>query len=739
MIDRRGLLIGGGAGLGLTVAWGVWPRDYPARLPTAPVEQAFGGWLTIAGDGRVMVALPQTEMGQGSWTALAQIVADELGADWRTVGAMPAPITPFYANPIGLDSLLEGMPAALPAVWRDGAGADPAPMLTAGSSSIRMFEEPARAAAATARALLCQAAAARWLVAAADCTTRDGFVVHGPRRLRFAELAEAAAHQAPPARPPIGQGGAGRLMGQPLPRLDSPAKVDGSASFTADIRLPDMVHAAIRQGPIGDSHLVAIDRAAGMAVRGVVAIVEQPDTERPRWVAAVAATGWAAQRALDAIKPRFATTGARIDDAAVATALAGALADKGRRIAGEGDPDDVPAAARTLTADYRVAAGVHAAIETPAAVAAYADGRLQCWVQTQAPGLARRVAARAAGLSERQVVIHVMPVGGGFGAGLDHDVVAQAVVLAMRLKRPVNLMWSRGEALLHDRYRPPAAARMTARLGAGAAILGWRASIATPPVGAGLVERLRPDGLSALALRLDPADRYAVAGAAPPYRLPAWAVDHHVADLPLPTGHLRGGAHGYTCFFTECFLDEIAHEAGVEPLSWRIGMLGQNPRLARCLSTAASLGGWEGGIAGSGQGIAAHAFRGSSIAVMAEAHWREGRPVVDRLVAAVDCGRIVNPDLGRQQVEGGLIFGLAHALGAATGFARGLATTRGFDTLWLPRLADTPDITVELIRSDEAPGGVAELAVPPVAPAIANAVRAATGYRIRTLPLRMVP
>ena len=736
MIDRRRLLIGGGAGLGLTVAWGLWPRDYPARLPTVPGEQAFGGWLTIASDGRVMVALPQTEMGQGSWTALAQVVADELGADWRTVGAMPAPITPFYANPIGLDSLLEGMPAALPAAWRDGVGADPAPMLTAGSSSIRMFEAPARAAAATARALLTQAAAVRWSVAAADCTTRDGFVVHGTQRLRFAELAEAAVHQAPPARPPVGQGGAGRLMGQPLPRLDSPAKVDGSANFTADIRLPDMVHAAIRQGPIGDSRLIAIDRAAGEAVRGVVAIVEEPDAEKPRWVAAVAVTGWAAQQALDALRPRFATMGPRLDDAAIAMALAKALADKGRWIAGEGDPDDVPAGARTLTADYRVAAGVHAAIETPAAVAAFADGQLQCWVQTQAPGLARRIAARAAGLSERQVVSPVMPVGGGFGAGLDHDVVAQAVMLAMRLKRPVNLMWSRGESLLHDRYRPPAAARMTARLGAGGAILGWRASIATPPVGAALVERLRPGGLSALALRLDPADRYAVAGAAPPYRLPAWAVDHHVADLPLPTGHLRGGAHGYSCFFTECFLDEIAHEAGVEPLSWRIGMLGQNPRLARCLSTAASLGGWEGGIAGSGQGITAHAFRGSVIAVMAEAHWREGRPVVDRLVAAVDCGRIVNPDLVRQQIEGGLIFGLAHALGAATGFDRNLATVRGFDRLGLPRLADTPDLTVELIRSDEAPGGVSELAVPPVAPAIANALAASTGLRARTLPLR---
>ena len=306
------------------------------------------------------------------------------------------------------------------------------------------------------------------------------------------------------------------------------------------------------------------------------------------------------------------------------------------------------------------------------------------------------------------------------------------------MKRPVSVTWSRGEALLHDRYRPPALAKMAARLGRNGAIMGWQAKIAAPVTGRMLAAALRPEAIAGLALRLDPADRYVAGGATPPYRIPALAIDHHPAETGVPTGHLRGGAHGYTCFFTECFLDELAHAAQSEPVSYRIGMLGGEPRLARCLSTAASLGGWDGGVPGSGQGIAAHAFRGSYIAVMAEAHRGDGgRTIVDRLVAAVDCGRVTNPDLVRQQIEGGLVFGLAQALGASTGFQRGLATARGFDTLWLPRLADTPDITVELIRSEEAPGGVAELAVPPVAPAIANALQASTGHRIRRLPLRM--
>ena len=332
-------------------------------------------------------------------------------------------------------------------------------------------------------------------------------------------------------------------------------------------------------------------------------------------------------------------------------------------------------------------------------------------------------------------MVHPLPVGGGFGAALDSGAAEQAAVLAVKLRRPVSVQWSRSQALLHDPVRPPAIGRLSARLGAGGALLGWQARIATPPAGRALAERLRPGVAAAAALRLDATDGYAIGGATPPYRMAAYAIDHHPAGIALPTGYARAGMHAVTCFFTESFLDELAHMAQAEPLSYRIGLLGGQPRLARCLSTAAALGGWEGGTPGTGQGIAAHAFRGSYAAVMAEARMDGGRPVVERLVAAVDCGRIVNPDLVRQQVEGGLVFGLAHALGAATGYARGLATARGFGDLNLPRLADTPDITVELIRSGEEPGGASEIAVPPVAPAIANALWSATGYRIRTLPL----
>jgi len=728
-IDRRKVLVGGGAGIGLVVAWALWPRSYRPNFAVAPGETALGAWLKIGDDGHVTVAIPQLEHGQGVYTALAQIVADELGADWRTVGVEAAPLNPLYANPLALDFLFEGTFARLPDDLRQAFAERAGLIVTGGSTSIRMFEEGCRTAGAAARALLCKAAARRWDVAWTDCTVDAGFVLHGGTRLRFAALAAAAAGEEVPDPLPIGVQGAGKLTGRTVPRLDVPSKVDGSAGFAADIRLPDMVHAALRQGPIGDSRLVRVDRAAADRIRGVLAVVENP-----RWVAAVATTWWAANRALDALAPRFETTGAVIDDAAIGRSLDAALAADGEPVATVGTIGALLDGAGVVTADYAAAPGVHAALETQAATAAFRDGRLELWLPTAAPAAARAAAARAAGLGEGAVVVHPTLGGGGFGATLDPLVAEQAAVLAMRLKRPVALVWSRGEDVGHDRFRPPARARMRARLSSNGTIAAWEARIAAPATGHALARRLLPE---AAAIALGRADPYAVAGALPPYRIPALAIRHHVADVGLPTGHLRGGAHGYTAFFTECFVDELARVAGTEPLSYRIGMLGGDARLARCLTTVAALGGWGGGAPGSGQGIACHSFRGSHIAVLAEAEMGEGgRPRVERLVAAVDCGRMIHPDLVLQQIEGGLIFGLAQALGASTGITAGRTDVRGFAGLDLPRLVDAPDVIVEFVRSDEAPGGVGELGVPAVAPAIANALHAATGMRLRHLPLR---
>ncbi len=733
-IDRRTLLIGGGAGVGLLVAWAVWPRDYAANLTAVKGETVFGAWLKIGEDGHVTVAVPQCEHGQGVFTTLPQILADELGADWRTVGVQPAPLNPLYANTLAADELFEGAFDGVPAPLRAGHAQRSALMLTAGSTSVRAFEDVLRAAGAAARILLSKVAAGRWGVDWQACGTANGFVLHGDKKIRFAELAAEAAGGSVPSPIPLRGPDGDRLYGKSLPRLDVPAKVDGSANFAGDIRLPDMVYASIRQGPVGDSKLIRVDRAAADRIRGVMAVVTND-----RWVAAVANSWWAANTALDALKPRFATTGAIIGTASIDAALSAALDGPGTRMASQGDLSMAFKGANVVTAEYRAGLAVHAAAETMTATAHLADGRLELWLPTQAPGLARAAAAATLGIAETSVTVHAMLAGGSFGANLEHLVAEQAALLAREMKRPVQLVWSRSEDILHDRYRPPAAARMTARLAANGQISGWLAKIAAPPTGHELMDRLMPgDRIAGLAMRAGGSgDRYAVAGARPFYRIPSYAVDHHPAAIGVPTGHWRSGAHSYTCFFTECFLDELAHVANTEPLSYRIGMLGSDIRLARCLSTVASLGGWEGGIPGSGQGIACHAFRGSYIAVLVEAHMGDGQAIsVDRIVAAVDCGRQVNPDIVRQMIEGGLIFGMAQATGASTGFTENLADARTLADLDLPRLADTPDITVELIRSEAEPGGVSELAVPPVAPAIANALQSATGVRMRGLPLR---
>jgi isoquinoline 1-oxidoreductase subunit beta len=715
-LDRRTLLVSGGVGLGLVVGWRLWPRRHAANLQAGPGETVFGAWLKVGEDGHITVAVPQVEYGQGVYTALPQIVADALGADWRTVGVEAAPLNPLYGNPIGLVELTGASPAR---------GSE-APRLTGGSSSVRRFEEDCARAGASARVLLQKAAARRWDADWRELAVDAGFVTWGRQRLRFAELAATAAGEDLPDPLPLAGPGTGRLVGKPLPRLDAPAKVDGSANYAGDVRLPDMVHAAVRAGPIGDSRLLRVDKPAADRVRGVLHVVETP-----RWAAAVATTGWAAERAVQALAPRFETRGPEIDDAAVARALGAALKAEGRRVTTIGEPEPLLAGSGLITARYEIAAGPAAPIEPPSAAAHFRDGRLELWAATQAPGLARAAAARAAGLGEDAVVVHPMLIGGSFGQALDTRVVEQAAVLATRLKRPVSLTWSRAEALRQAQVRPPCAAILSARLAAGGGIAAWRAQIAAPAIGRALRDRLAPGGLA----WPGGDDPLAVAGAETPYRLPALAVEWHAAEVALPLGHVRGGMHLHSCFVTESFLDEVVRAAGQEPVSYRIGMLGGDPRLARCLSTAASLAGWDGGAAGSGQGVACWRMRGSAIAVVAEARLEAGAPKVERLVAAVDCGRAINPDLMRQQIEGGLLFGVASAVGAATGYARNLPTANDLGDLRLPRLADAPDITVELIASDEAPGGVSELAVPPVAPALANALASATGRRYRSLPL----
>jgi isoquinoline 1-oxidoreductase beta subunit len=743
-ISRRKLLVGGGAGVGLFVAWGLWPRRYTPNMRAADGEHLFGPWLKIAEDGKVVIAIPQSESGQGVYTALAQIVAGELGADWRSVAVQPVSASPIFANTllarawataflsenIALDVDVGPVASSINEIARRDMF-----VATGGSSSIRQFERPCREAGAAARTLLCQAAAARWGIAWEQCRTDRGFVIAGQRRLSFAELVVEASSLDVPSPIPLNPSARNRLSGRDAPRLDLSAKVDGSVSFAGDIRLPDMLFASVRAGPAGNTRLLSADDKAALNIRGVVQVVKTDN-----WVAAVASNWWAANNALDAMAPVFRTRGRMADSAEIARSLPDAIAKgPGFRATKLGDIDAAmapEARRRIFRADYTVGAAVHAPIETRSATADFRDGRLQLWLATQAPHAARLAAAKAIGISVNDVVHYPVMAGGSFDRNFDNSISAQVAVIAKAVGRPVQLTWSRSEDFVRDHVRSPALGRLSATMNAKGAVTGLTARVAAASTMRELAHQL--DGQQADKARKSASGQYdvlALDGAQIPYAIPNISIDHFPVSMPMPTGPWRGLANSYNCFFVEGFIDELAHMAGVEPTSFRMQMLAGQPRLARCLKGAATMAGSDRGGAGSGRGIACHSMRGSHIAVIVTARNSDTGVRVDRIHAMADCGRLINPDLARQQIEGGIVFGLAQALGSATDFKSGLPTARRLRDIDLPKLADVPEITVELARNDEAPGGVSELGVPAVAPAIANAIFSAAGIRLRELPL----
>ncbi len=750
-VSRRGLLIGAAVGGGLIIAYGLTPRKFPLPLEPREGEFAFGAWLKIGKDGMVSVAVPQLEMGQGVSTLLPQIAAMELGADWRQVAVEPAPPSGAYANvPLAarwaplwmplLPSLAEGEDPALARSFAERGRFN----ATADGTSLAAYEMPLRIAAAAARELLARAAAERWDVDATECKVEGGFVSHGKNRLPFGDLAEDAADyrlsgspvlraDAPRERPidfPAGKPSR-------YSRLDGPSKVTGAANFAGDIRLPDMLFAAVVHGPVGESRLESHDPKRIEGLSGDVRLIKNE-----RWIAAVASNWWAANHALEMLSPKFAGKGwaeSEKFDAALDTAVRKGIT---YRIATTGDPDAVIGGKPSLVARYDVATALHGSLETASCTARLRDGKLELWLASQAPEAARRAAAKALGMSAKNVILYPLPAGGSFDARLEHNHAVEAALIAKELGKPVQLTWSRWQEHLATRPRNPAAAILWARTAPqGGHILGWKTRIAAPSSGAEFGRRLF-GGEQAHAAMQDSAgdeDPMAVDGAFPVYALDHVAVDHVPVSTGVPNGRMRGNAHGYTAFFTESFIDELAFAAHREPLSYRMEMLGSDSRLAACLLRVSALALWNGGNDSSGQGLACHrigdAATGGRIAVIVTARREEGGVRVDKISAAVDIGRIINVDIARQQIEGGLVFGLGLAVGSSTGYADGLPFAGKLADLGLPLLGNMPAIEVEFIDSDAVPADPGELGVAAIAPAIANALFSATGLRFRRLPL----
>lgn len=700
-VDRRTLLISGGAGVGLVVAFLAWPKREGSPLRPGRRDAVFGSYLRIAVDGRVTLATPQVETGQGIWTGLAQIVADELGAAWDNMAVEPAPYGAAYLN-----QLIEKEFGV-------------ATRITAGSTSIRAFEYPLREAATVARALLCQAAAARWNVSSAECDTDAGFVTHEGKRLSFGELSADAAGFAPPATAELRPRGSGKLAGEPLPRLDLPAKSDGGLRFAGDVRLPKMIFASVRLAPPG-GRLVEYSGQSAKRQQGLIDLIVGDS-----WLAALGETWWAAEQALSRAAPRFNAAKSPDLQAAMAEALA---TGESRIVVERGDYDGATEGTRPLAATYSIAPTSHHSLEAPAAVARFAGDRLEVWAASQIPDLARSAAAKAAGVSEAEVALYAMPVGDGSGAAMDVRVIEIAVELARKAKRPVSLTLSPANAQNHDSVRPPLLARLAALPSPAGSIAAWHGRL----VGmAGLTASVaRAAGEAPPAFNPRNGD--------PPYAIPAIRIAAIDAGLPVNTGYMRGGARAMVTFATESFVDELARALHAEPLAFRIGMLGGAPRLAQAISTAAAIGGWDGGAAGSSMGLACASLFGSHIGLLAEATVGADQSIkVSRLVAAVDAGRIVNPNLVRQQVEGSLLAALAAALIPApeyiAGMPRAVPLRRGYE-----RLGGVPKIEVEIIQSDQDPGGVSGLGMAVLAPAVANAIAAGTGRRLRNLPFDLM-
>ena len=745
-LSRRGFFFGMGAGGALIAAWALTPRKFTAPLKPGPGEYAFDAWLKIGTDAVVSVAVPALEMGQGITTLIPQIVAMELGADWRQIAVEPAPVSGAYANSV---LAAEWAPLWLPLI--SGLADTPDSLLarrfaerevftaTADGTSLAAHEAAARAAAAGARAILAKAAAAQWGVSWEECEAQGGLILHGKNKASFGELVAAAATYSPPSVPVLRTEAPRERpgefpLGAPLlfPRLDLPSKIDGSHLFAGDVRLPDMVFAAIRHGPIGEAKLGHYEAQRAQGTPGLIEVVAGK-----RWLAAVASNGWAAEQALARIAPKFTAKG-KPDSAGIAKALEAALRREGAdTIVAVGNAgSDKP----SLAATYAIAPALHASVETASATARIENGRCELWLASQAPQAARQAVADALDLSLADVTLYPMPAGGSFDARLEHDHAVEAALIARAVKRPVQLVWSRWQEHVAGRPRCPVAARLAAQTASDGSLSALHIRVAMPATAREFGGRLF-DGRSAydaLALQ-DESDALACAGLTPPYAIPNLLIEHVPVRTQLPTGRLRGNSHGIGAFLTETFIDELAHQARREPLSYRMLLLGAQPRLAACLQRAATLADWGGGGGGSGQGLACWKMTlgeaEGHIALVASARRDERGIKVDKLTAVADVGRIVNIDIARQQIEGGLLFGLGLATGSSTQYVQGLPLTGRLGLLGLPLLADCPEIVTEFIDSEAALFDPGELGAVVAPPAIANALASAGSVRLHNLPL----
>lgn len=746
-MKRRSLLVAGGVlGGGLLVGSVALRRPSdtsrvggPADFPAPEGEVALNAWIHLARDGRVTLAMPRAEMGQGTHTGLAVLVAEELDADWALVAVRNAPLAPVYANAALFLNLLPVQGEGKLASWVRGAtlrfGVSLGWQITGGSSSVRDAWGPLRLAGATARQLLLQAAGQRFDLAPERLRTEAGAVWAADQRLAgYGELAEAAAALTPAAEVALKPRADWRLIGHSPPRLDLPAKVRGEAIFGIDTVRPGLLYASVRHAPSFGGRCTALDAAAIGRRPGVL----QAFILDGRVAVVVAERWWQAESALREHPPSFdpGPRGSR-DSEEMRAILRRALDQhEGFAFADRGDAAAEIArhAGAVLRADYEAPFLAHATMEPQNCTAQVSAGRVALWMPTQVASVVRWKIARQLGLASEAVTVHTTLLGGGFGRRLETDLAEQAVAIAQRLDgRPVKLLWNREEDFTQGVYRPMALSRFAAVLGADGRPLAWQNQVAGPSIG------FEQTGRIAEWAAVDAPDKNHLEGAFElPYAIPKLSVRQLRIPLGVPVGSWRSVGHSLNGFFTECFADELASAAGQDPVAWRDALLDAHPRHRAVLRRVAALAGWgQALLPGRARGVALHESFGSICAQVVEASVRQGEPVVHRVWVVLDAGTVVHPDAVRAQVEGSVVFALSAALHGEITIAGGAVQQRNFPQQRLVGMADCPAIEVELMPSEAEPGGVGEPAVPPLAPALANALSALTGKRIRRLPIRL--
>jgi len=703
---KASLLAGGGLIVGVHIPGLNGSAKAAQQGISTFVPNAF---LRIAKDGSVTVIGNHSEMGQGAYTSGAMTIAEELDADWTKIRVEPAPVDPAYNHPIyGVQ-------------------------ITGGSTSTWSEWDRLRKAGAAARQMLLAAAAQTWNVDPSTCRTGNGQVIHtnSQRRLSYGELVEKAATLTPPQNVTLKDPKDFKIIGKAIKRLDTPDKTNGKAVFGLDVNVPGMLVAVVARPPVFGGQLKNFNADKAKAVPGVRYVVEIE-----RGVAVVADGFWPAKLGREALEivwdegPR-----ASLDSRTQREEYAGLAKKTGVVAKNEGEAvSALSKASKKLEAIYDLPYLAHATMEPMNCVADVRADSCEIWVGTQFQSGDRDAAARDTGLKPEQVKLHTTLLGGGFGrrSPLDSHVVREAVQISKTVKVPVKVVWTREDDMRGGYYRPRAYHTVSAGLDGNGKPVAWQQRIVCQSIFVGTP--FEP------AVVKNGVEETAVEGAADlPYDIPNLLVEWHQAPDGVPVFILRSVGHSHTAFVVETFVDELAHAAGKDPFEFRRALLGKHPRHKRVLEFVAEKAGWGKAMSnGRGRGLAVHESFGSYVAQVAEVSISKDRGLrVHRVVCAVDCGPVVNPDIVRAQMEGGIVFGLTAALYGEITFEKGRVRQGNFHDYPMLRMHEMPQIEVHIVPSEDKMGGAGEVGVPPVAPAVANAVFALTSKRIRRLPIRM--